>query len=817
MLNRLRNGSTIALVVVLAALIAPTTLWAAPPQASITASVFGDDAVGQDCVAPCFVFFNAQASSDLESTREFHELDYRWNFGDPNSGTLRTGGPANTTRGPLAGHMYETPGSYTVSLEVADPDGQTHSTTRSITVQDPVSFFAGATYCVSRGNSFGSWCPAGATQLGNQANLNDSLHATPNVDGAQVWVVLNCGETWQTSGAIRLNRGTTPGLISARANGGARCTTPPHIHYGDDSGFQSSQSWTVSGLLMDGPNTVGGYEAAFNLGGSDGFVVHRTRVIEASGSTVKITGAPGNRVAVWGSTLEMSANGDETGSNMYWAGRNLAVMNSLIDNHEKAEFNMRFAGAIDVVVSDSEWIRPGYDSGRNSIQLRGTDPEVTQNGRAVFRRNLFVSHGNSFAPFLRVCRDQGCNAPGPTGPTSMENILIENNHMRYDRPAIRTPNFGLVTIQAGEVTVRNNTFDLRGQGSTGNSAVLCNVIDEPNGGGSYDNVHCFNNTIYSGDPTDMGVTLCNATVGTGHRCANNLVYLPNSSRTSNPVNGNWQSGGNVYATSSPFALGNNLGTRYQSTGSEFALAPSDNSAADRGIDVHSTFANSVLLDWQENCRQGAVDVGAFERASGGADCPSGGINPPPPPTAFPAPVMLAWDAPTPTPEPEPTPTPTPEPTPEPDPTPEPEPEPTPEPDPEPTPTPPPPTGSACSVAPNLQPAQIIGGPFYDCGYVDSTRVPNPTRMQHALQEMTGQTTCITSDFVPEAWAFPTLPDVEVTNSDQEYHNSAMFPGDVIFTGQRVKWINTQNGGLTGNPVCGPGARHIEYDGSCICP
>ena len=136
--------------------------------------------------------------------------------------------------------------------------------------------------------------------------------------------------------------------------------------------------------------------------------------------------------------------------------------------------------------------------------------------------------------------------------------------------------------------------------------------------------------------------------------------------------------------------------------------------------------------------------------------------------------------------------------------------------PPPPPPPTPPSGGACSVQPNLNPGNIIGGPFLDCGYSDSTRVPNPTAMRHALQSMSQQTTCITPDFTPATWAFPNLPEIEIHNSDQEYHNSGTFPGDVIFTGQRVKFINTQGGRVVGNPVCGPGARHIEYDGNCLC-
>jgi hypothetical protein len=389
----------------------------------------------------------------------------------------------------------------------------------------------------------------------------------------------------------------------------------------------------VSGLLLDGPNTSSGTESAFNLGnGDDGFVVHRVGVVEASGGTVTVSGGSGtvaSRLAVWGSSLEMSANGDETGSNMFWSGHSFAIMNTLIDNHLQAEFNIRFVGGRNIILTDSEWRRPGFDSGRNAIQIRGTDPQTTQNGRAVIRRNLFVSHGHSAAPFLRFCRDAGCHDDGPAGGATMQDILVESNHMHFDRGVTTTPNYGLVSIRAGEVTVRNNTIDLSGLGSNGGNIRMCYVIDEPRGGGSYDNVHCFNNTIYSGDQSNEGLILCEANVGAGHRCYNNLVYTPNLTGSFDESSGSWQVGGNLRASASPFAAGSQPGVPFATSGAEFVLAPTDTLATDRGVSIAGTFANSIHHDWAGRCRAEPIDIGAFERATNPVGCPEEGPIPAP--------------------------------------------------------------------------------------------------------------------------------------------------------------------------------------------
>src|SRR3989344_7900948 len=63
------------------------------------------------CVAPCAVFFDTVGTSDVTTTRPFHDVDYTWNFADPTSGNWATDGKSrNTEKGPLAVHVFEIPG-----------------------------------------------------------------------------------------------------------------------------------------------------------------------------------------------------------------------------------------------------------------------------------------------------------------------------------------------------------------------------------------------------------------------------------------------------------------------------------------------------------------------------------------------------------------------------------------------------------------------------------------------------------------------------------------------------------------------------------
>src|SRR3990170_7114440 len=122
-------------------------------------------------VAPLAVFFDASGTTDPSVTsRPFHDLEYTWSFGDPSSGTWASGAQPgvsskNSATGPVAAHVFETPGTYTVSLTAFDGTN-TATTNKTITVQNPDTVFAGTnTVCVGATalpTAGVNGCPAGA-------------------------------------------------------------------------------------------------------------------------------------------------------------------------------------------------------------------------------------------------------------------------------------------------------------------------------------------------------------------------------------------------------------------------------------------------------------------------------------------------------------------------------------------------------------------------------------------------------------------------------------------------------------------------------
>ncbi len=130
-------------------------------------------------------------------------------------------------------------------------------------------------------------------------------------------------------------------------------------------------------------------------------------------------------------------------------------------------------------------------------------------------------------------------------------------------------------------------------------------------------------------------------------------------------------------------------------------------------------------------------------------------------------------------------------------------------------------GQGCPDQPAVDPSPVPapGGPFDDCGlqYSDAMRSPSPTRLPHAYLGLEGLTLCILP-FSAQTWQFPNLPTIEIGDSNTEIHNSAQFPGDVVFTGHHIKWISDIGfGSVEGEYICAPGADQIEVDGECLCP
>lgn len=127
-------------------------------------------------VAPLAVFFDAVGTSPVISGSVvpqpygYADLNFEWSFGDdPSAVWTNTGRSKDEAVGFVAGHVYENPGTYLVTLRVTLPDGSQQNFEQNITVTDPNVIYANSSNTTSERTYY-------VSALGNDNN-NGSLNA----------------------------------------------------------------------------------------------------------------------------------------------------------------------------------------------------------------------------------------------------------------------------------------------------------------------------------------------------------------------------------------------------------------------------------------------------------------------------------------------------------------------------------------------------------------------------------------------------------------------------------------------------------------
>lgn len=136
-----------------------------------------------DGAAPLAVHFEvSDITLEGELLDPIRDLKYTWTFGDDNGKTWTTNQqPKNTDEGFISAHLFETPGTYTVSVEISS-NGELFNTVEKITtiqVLDPNAVYAGEnTICFSLVGDFVG-CPADALeiQLSSPGDISDLIVA----------------------------------------------------------------------------------------------------------------------------------------------------------------------------------------------------------------------------------------------------------------------------------------------------------------------------------------------------------------------------------------------------------------------------------------------------------------------------------------------------------------------------------------------------------------------------------------------------------------------------------------------------------------
>lgn len=164
--------------------------------------------------APLAVVFDATRASSgvhLPSDGRLGRLAYAWDFDDAASGRWSTSGrPRNEATGFVAGHVFERPGRYTVTLRVEQPDGTAHLYRETVTVADPAADGWTAYYVASSGADAND----GRSEAAPFRTVERALQAV----GPRTRVLFRRGDTFEV-GATLAFTADGPALIGAYGEG----------------------------------------------------------------------------------------------------------------------------------------------------------------------------------------------------------------------------------------------------------------------------------------------------------------------------------------------------------------------------------------------------------------------------------------------------------------------------------------------------------------------------------------------------------------------------------------------------------------------
>jgi PKD repeat protein len=558
-------------------------------------------------VAPLAVFFDASGTTSPATSKPFHELRFQWDFGDPGSGTwAHSGRIKNTATGPMAGHVFEEPGTYTVRVTVQDGDGNASTEQVTVEVDDPDEVFAGAnTICFSSEGDF-TGAPSGAQRI-----TTTSLSTVIQQAAAGRRLLLRRGETWSTSSTLDLNV-PGPGIIGSFGPG----DRPLIRMTGDAIIFRLSgqnprlNDWRLMDMQIDGMDAPDSRAVRSN-GTCTQILLLRLSARDVhngfSFNTSQIDywfnqGDTRHVLYDQMSIVECTVNrvtGGGGGNGSMLAGRRVLFLGNTYDDTREAEHVMRLPHLDRAVLSHNDLRRPATT--KHVVKMHGPPMDSPGVGQGEYTQKVLFSHNT-----LQGDNTAWTLATGPEDNHTdqrVRDVLLEGN---YFLSGVGTQ---VAMYLAGEsMTVRNNLIDC-----TGGVSNVCIQVSrrgiEPNPR----DISIFNNTGY-GSSDDRFTFVQFGSSPSDIRIFNNLGVAPNAP-SRNLVGGtatNVVTGNNLLTADGGFSAAN------PTEKGDFRLA-ADSPAVDAGQQLEA-----VWDDFEGNSRpagdgSGAMlhDLGAFERVAQG--------------------------------------------------------------------------------------------------------------------------------------------------------------------------------------------------------
>jgi PKD repeat protein len=612
-------------------------------------------------VAPLAVHFDGftatsttKTPTPLTESERFHELDYTWGFDDTGAGSWSYNSEnqdKNSAKGPNTAHVFESAGSYDVTLTVRAGNGVSDDATAvTITVSDPddtgVGTFGDAseTICIRDDNVPDNWdgCPTASpvqATIGVTSGCDDLDDCFTTYMAAERRFLLRRGDIFAANASMVVGN-DGPGIVGTWGTGDkpiVNVTGADAFKLGDGcpegTCTVGMTDWRFVDLDM---RSVSGGQEIFVNNARDGENVKQLTIL-------RITDGSGD----WAKVVELGPWPSGLHANEPAVHEEIAIVET--ESTDSREYFL-FIGATKPMILGNRIACDGYyEAAPDEKKCHGARIQYSQ--RAVFQHNyahgpvgldngsqLFRFSGwgssswtllNNVDVYYGVISDNlivgGSGAHG-TGIGAAYNVnegevydfIVERNHFIAEESG-KSHADRLIKTSAERVTIRNNVVDAGVAAEADTMFVhawknpCCAQI-------AYD-VRIYNNSIYDTDDNSQGKVLrCTEYSGTTHHTVqNNVVHTPNDA-TINMVNDTGDCLGEVDETT-------NIG--YNSAASSpFSTDPPTtilhfrpNSDEDDG-----TADDLVQYDFDLSLRAATPDAGAFEYQEAAGPTSAGGVS-----------------------------------------------------------------------------------------------------------------------------------------------------------------------------------------------
>ena len=580
-------------------------------------------------VAPLSVFFDASGTTAASLTsKPFHELVYVWSFGDTAGGATwtygaRSGLSKNQAFGPVASHVFETAGSYTVTLTVFHFDSggtmSSASTTTSITVTNADTVFSGTNTIVFATDGVFTGKPTGAQEV----TASDFASAVNTYQASGKRLLFKKGQTFTNTSVARLSVGSSQ--IGAWGSGAKpivnlSASVPSLVFSGEttpnitdmvamDIDFRGGGNANTSGVSWDGACHQA-VALRIDVSGMTGTSFGNSQyAIDGYNGGAH----PGHLLWDQLSVIDCtsgSINGGVASSGpcaAFLAAKRLTVMGNSFDNNSGAEHILRTPIIIGGVVQNNYLARPA--NSKHTWQAHGPWEATFTFTTERSSKNLVASNNYHYDPTAAWLVYMG--------PTNLYNELIKDVIIESCYFNAAGGGKAMVIKSSSLFTVRNNVSNV------GMMLTFRDGTNTDTSSQSYpawpvnDDMRFYNNTFYSLSTSSLYAVsfewMGNNPAANNSQAFNNLVYCPNST-DAKVFYDNSGSGTNTSGTSSTNGQATGTSPLFSSVPSGAAtLSATDFKVTSGSYAIDSaTYKAGVFRDLQYVVRTTPHDMGAVQ-------------------------------------------------------------------------------------------------------------------------------------------------------------------------------------------------------------